>query len=190
MACGLDAMAGDPYARMNVSPQWYGWLAAELRERDVAPVVFNLEGGYNPAKTAVASRHVIEGLTTTPSEQFLRDLHLIKGTRSAFSPLPIIVDGAAAHFSPAAPDLFGEAGPAVPAVSASPVSPMEQPRQQTYEHGELRLYCPANNKKAEIDEARITQLNRIQTLRRKKSRSNSNSSTTSKDSSVSPTKVA
>ena len=31
-------------ATMAVSPSWYGWLAAELIARDLAPVVFNLEG--------------------------------------------------------------------------------------------------------------------------------------------------
>ena len=63
-AAHTRTQAGDPYARMNVSPQWYGWLAAELRERDVAPVVFNLEGGYSPVKCALASRYVIEGVYT------------------------------------------------------------------------------------------------------------------------------
>ena len=49
---------------MNLSPAWFGWLAAELRERFTADggarVVFNLEGGYNPLRCAVAAGLAIE----------------------------------------------------------------------------------------------------------------------------------
>lgn len=44
VACGFDALAGDPYADMRLSAPWFGWLAARLREEAIAPLVFNLEG--------------------------------------------------------------------------------------------------------------------------------------------------
>lgn len=70
VACGLDAMAGDPYATMAVTPGWYGWLAAELASgawryagaastASTLPVVFNLEGGYNARKCSVAVGKVV-----------------------------------------------------------------------------------------------------------------------------------
>jgi acetoin utilization deacetylase AcuC-like enzyme len=46
VACGFDALEGDPYASMRLSPLWFGWLAARLREESIAPLVFNMEGGY------------------------------------------------------------------------------------------------------------------------------------------------
>ena len=46
---------------MLLMPEWFGWLAAELKEADVAPLVWNLEGGYGPEQCSVAARHVIEG---------------------------------------------------------------------------------------------------------------------------------
>ena len=77
VACGLDAIRGDPYASMNVSPFLFGWLAAELRERRTARVVFNLEGGYSPAACTVAVYRAIEGLTCVSAESFLGIMGLL-----------------------------------------------------------------------------------------------------------------
>lgn len=76
VACGLDAMAGDPYAHMDVSATWYGWLAAELREREIAPVVWNLEGGYSPESCAEAAAWVLKGLTVETAEDMLQRIGL------------------------------------------------------------------------------------------------------------------
>ena len=76
VACGLDAMAGDPYAHMDVTPEWFGWLAAELRERAIAPVVFNLEGGYSPESCAEAAAWVLKGLTVETADGMLKKLGL------------------------------------------------------------------------------------------------------------------
>lgn len=37
------------YASMALTPEWFGWLAAELHEASIAPFVFNLEGIPAPA---------------------------------------------------------------------------------------------------------------------------------------------
>jgi hypothetical protein len=63
---------------MDVTPLWYGWLAAELRERDIAPVVFNLEGGYSPEKCALAAEWVVKGLTVEPADRILAALGLVR----------------------------------------------------------------------------------------------------------------
>lgn len=63
IACGFDALAGDPYASMGLTPVWFAWLAARLKEEEIAPVVFNLEGGYGPEQCGVAADRVIDGLS-------------------------------------------------------------------------------------------------------------------------------
>lgn len=70
---------------MQVSAEWYGWLAAELRRRALAPTVFNLEGGYGPKQCALAVERIIDGLTGTPPANFLRTLGLLRDVDAATS---------------------------------------------------------------------------------------------------------
>lgn len=100
VACGFDAMEGDPYANMRLSPTWFGWMAARLREEGIAPLVFNMEGGYgsftrccgvyplsapiltaidryNPETCATATKLTIDGLNgTVDSTTFLDTMGL------------------------------------------------------------------------------------------------------------------
>eukprot|EP00037_Helgoeca_nana_P022163 m.225643 g.225643 ORF g.225643 m.225643 type:complete len:655 (+) comp25908_c0_seq4:143-2107(+) len=77
VACGFDALDGDPYASMALTPEWFGWLAAELHEASIAPFVFNLEGGYDPALCCEATTQTLEGLTrSTSAVTFLQRMKL------------------------------------------------------------------------------------------------------------------
>ena len=75
IACGFDALAGDPYASMGLTPVWFAWLAARLKEAEIAPVVFNLEGGYGPRQCGVAAGKVIDGLSgVASSDEYVDDM--------------------------------------------------------------------------------------------------------------------
>eukprot|EP00040_Diaphanoeca_grandis_P028307 m.163744 g.163744 ORF g.163744 m.163744 type:complete len:561 (+) comp31303_c0_seq1:82-1764(+) len=75
VACGFDPIRGDAYALMNVSPNWFGWLSAELLEANVAPLVFNLEGGYNPRNCGLATREVIAALSMQKKTSDFATMH-------------------------------------------------------------------------------------------------------------------
>jgi hypothetical protein len=67
----------------------YGWLAAELVETNIAPVVLNLEGGYNPSACCMAASEVIAGLTrTVSSAQFLDAMGVAASTRTGSNAPP------------------------------------------------------------------------------------------------------
>ena len=58
---------------MALTPAWFGWLAARLREESIAPVVFNLEGGYNPDNCVVATGATIRGISGDQSSRSFLD---------------------------------------------------------------------------------------------------------------------
>lgn len=63
---------------MTLTPPWFGWLAARLREEGIAPVVFNMEGGYNPDNCVTATGHAIRGLSGgKSSHSFLDEMGLL-----------------------------------------------------------------------------------------------------------------
>jgi hypothetical protein len=87
---------------MSLTPQWFGWLAAELKEADVCPLVWNLEGGYGPKQCSVAARHVIEGMTVGGSAtDYLARMGLHQTGASQLAPTYSYRDGVLA-FTPAA----------------------------------------------------------------------------------------
>ena len=51
ISCGFDAHGDDPLGEMELKPEDYHWIAAELvalgKECDGAPVISVLEGGYD-----------------------------------------------------------------------------------------------------------------------------------------------
>lgn len=74
VASGFDAIEGDPYAGMRVTPAWFGWATARLVEitRCIAcPMVLNLEGGYNPPNVAQGFSYCVSALEGTPPSHFL-----------------------------------------------------------------------------------------------------------------------
>lgn len=63
ICAGFDAMAGDGYADMGLTAEWFGWVGKELRERYSGmgvPMVWNLEGGYNVENVEQGVRRVVE----------------------------------------------------------------------------------------------------------------------------------
>ena len=82
---------------MGLTPRWFGWLAAELREAMVAPVVYNLEGGYGPEQCGVAAGHVVDGLTgVVTSAAYLDQMRLLitPASPSGVGAADAIADGA------------------------------------------------------------------------------------------------
>jgi acetoin utilization deacetylase AcuC-like enzyme len=73
IACGFDALKGDPYASMELSPPWFGWLAARLREEAIAPLVFNMEGGCvsQPNPHLVPEVHTLGNANAVPPIQLV-----------------------------------------------------------------------------------------------------------------------
>jgi len=67
VAAGFDAHRDDPVGRSGLSEQPFGWLTRLLTdlsgEVDRPPMLFILEGGYNPRALALCVRETLEALT-------------------------------------------------------------------------------------------------------------------------------
>jgi len=64
---GLDAHKDDPFKVMNLTNQFYIWVAKYLKSLDI-PLIYILEGGYNPKTIGYVSEDIIKVLTTQTEE--------------------------------------------------------------------------------------------------------------------------
>lgn len=90
VAAGFDALKGDKYADQKLTPDWYGWCISELMRLKIAPLVLNLEGGYNPENVAKAANKCIDALAGQTPDSFIEAMGIkvnggdVDGLRQGF----------------------------------------------------------------------------------------------------------
>lgn len=77
VSAGFDAMMGDGFGTQHLDAAWYRWFVVMLRKQfPHVPMVFNLEGGYDPTNVVNGIERVLEGLSVAQgSPEWERDYY-------------------------------------------------------------------------------------------------------------------
>eukprot|EP01052_Picozoa_sp_SAG31_P025818 SAG31_NODE_2289_length_6000_cov_3.020336_5_plen_127_part_00 len=64
VSTGFDAMTDDGFGTQHLDAAWYRWFVVMLRKHfPQVPIIFNLEGGYNPTNVVNGIESVLEALS-------------------------------------------------------------------------------------------------------------------------------
>ena len=78
VSIGFDAMADDGFGTQHLNAAWYRWFTLTLRKRfpHQVPMIFNLEGGYNPRNVVSGIEQVLAALSVpVNSAEWARDYY-------------------------------------------------------------------------------------------------------------------